>query len=120
MKLFPPFNSSGVLIFFLLLFAAPAFAQFEVSPDHFDGSPQASVKPKPAAPKTASKKKVDSDQSALSPQANSHKTSDQNMSDAALASNASVTTAARKPVSRPAGSSRIAKNTGSTRARRGV
>ena len=44
MKLFPTFSYTGVLAFFLLLFAAPAFAQFEVNPDHFDQQPPASPK----------------------------------------------------------------------------
>jgi hypothetical protein len=36
MKMFSGFYFAGLLAFFLLL-AAPAFGQFEVNPDHFDG-----------------------------------------------------------------------------------
>jgi hypothetical protein len=39
MKMFSGFYFAGTLAFFLLLLAAPAFGQFEVSPDHFDGPP---------------------------------------------------------------------------------
>jgi len=45
-------SKAGLCAFFLLLFAAPAFAQFEVSPDHFDEQP-------PAKAKAAARKKVD-------------------------------------------------------------
>lgn len=38
MKVFSGFHHLARCAFFLLL-AAPAFAQFEVSPDHFDGPP---------------------------------------------------------------------------------
>lgn len=38
MKLFSGLRYAAIFAFFLLL-AAPAFAQFEVSPDHFDGPP---------------------------------------------------------------------------------
>jgi hypothetical protein len=37
MKMFSGYHFAGTLAFFLLLLAAPAFGQFEVSPDHFDG-----------------------------------------------------------------------------------
>jgi hypothetical protein len=49
MKIFSGFYFAGILAFFLLL-AAPAFGQFEVSPDHFDAPPT------PDAKKTASVK----------------------------------------------------------------
>lgn len=50
MKVFSGFHFVGTVAFFLLL-AAPAFGQFEVSPDHFDGPP-----PPPTTKKTASVK----------------------------------------------------------------
>lgn len=50
MKLLSAFRYPATFAFFLLL-AAPAFAQFEVSPDHFDGPAKAKVNP-------ASKKKA--------------------------------------------------------------
>jgi hypothetical protein len=44
---------AGVPVFLLLLFAAPAFAQFEVSPDHFDDQPSVKTKTKTAPTKKA-------------------------------------------------------------------
>jgi cytoskeletal protein RodZ len=53
MRMFSRFSYVGLPAFFLLLFAAPAFAQFEVSPDHFDGPPPANTKTKTASTKKA-------------------------------------------------------------------
>jgi hypothetical protein len=52
MKLFSGLRYAAVFAFFLVL-AAPAFAQFEVSPDHFDGPPPAKAKVNPASKKKA-------------------------------------------------------------------
>ena len=46
------FSKAGLFAFFLLFFAAPAFAQFEVSPDHFDDQPPARAKAKANATST--------------------------------------------------------------------
>jgi hypothetical protein len=43
MKMFSGFHFAGTLAFFLLL-AVPAFGQFEVSPDHFDGPTSPNIK----------------------------------------------------------------------------
>ncbi|HEY1939920.1 MAG TPA: hypothetical protein VGJ33_18475 [Candidatus Angelobacter sp.] len=62
MKLFCTLNQTRLLAFFLLLFAAPAFAQFEVSPDHFDGpentKPKKVVSKKSQIPRLAASHKV--------------------------------------------------------------
>lgn len=47
------FSKAGLFAFFLLFFAAPAFAQFEVSPDHFDDQPPAKAKANAASRKKA-------------------------------------------------------------------
>jgi hypothetical protein len=44
MKLLSEIRYAGTFAFFVLLFAAPAFAQFEVSPDHFEDQPPAKAK----------------------------------------------------------------------------
>jgi len=59
MKVLRTFLSVGPSVVLFLFFAAPAFAQFEVNPDHFDNPPATTVqKPvkstKKAAPATAS------------------------------------------------------------------
>jgi len=89
MKSFPTLNYIGVFAFFLLLFAAPAFAQFEVSPDHFDGPQQTNAKPAKTAVKAPAKKKAESQVSAASP----------NTKDKSSASKigAAKNTSARKP-----------------------
>jgi hypothetical protein len=52
--MFKNFRSVASFAFISLLFAAPVFAQFEVSPDHFDAAP-AHVSQKVRHPKTAHK-----------------------------------------------------------------
>jgi hypothetical protein len=45
------FRNTAVFAFFLMLFATPAFAQFEVNPDHFDDQPPAKTKANAASKK---------------------------------------------------------------------
>jgi hypothetical protein len=52
--MFKNFRSVALFAFISLLFAAPVFAQFEVSPDHFDAAP-AHVPQKVRHTKTAHK-----------------------------------------------------------------
>jgi hypothetical protein len=59
MKLFSVFRYAATFAFFLLL-AAPAFAQFEVSPDHFDentSTPRKAVSTKKSAGQINSNRK---------------------------------------------------------------
>lgn len=54
MKVLRTFLSAGPSVVLFLFFAAPAFAQFEVNPDHFDNQPATTVqKPVKSAKKTA-------------------------------------------------------------------
>jgi len=53
------FSYAGIFVCFLL-FAAQAFAQFEVSPDHFDDQSLTKAKSKTTTAKADSKKKTDS------------------------------------------------------------
>lgn len=68
MNLLRKFACAGPAAVLFLLFAAPAFAQFEVNPDHFDNQP-------PSTQKTAQVKKTSQRQhasrkpAALNPQA---------------------------------------------------
>lgn len=45
MELLVRYRMSAPLGLFLLLFAAPAFAQFEINPDHFDQPAKAETRP---------------------------------------------------------------------------
>lgn len=58
MKLVRKFRYAGPAMLLFLLFAAPAFAQFEVSPDHFDNQ-QAATKKNPAPKAKAQQKQQD-------------------------------------------------------------
>jgi hypothetical protein len=64
MRIFSKFSYIGLPAFFLLLFAAPAFAQFEVSSDHFDGPPPANTKNKTPSAKKAHTRTNSSNQAA--------------------------------------------------------
>lgn len=64
MRMFSRLSYIGLPAFFLLLFAAPAFAQFEVSPDHFDGPPPATTKNKTTSTKKAHTRTNSSNQAA--------------------------------------------------------
>lgn len=53
MKMLRTFIWTGPFLLFFLLFAAPAFAQFEVSPDHFDDQPTQAKKAATSTKKNA-------------------------------------------------------------------
>jgi hypothetical protein len=88
MKLVRKLKYAGPAMLLSLLFAAPAFAQFEVSPDHFDSQPTAKEKP---APKSKARQ--------------ARQDGSKQPADGRTSTNAAVTAtnSASNPASRPAG-----------------